>query len=135
MTEDTEALARRIAEAYNIGLDEFIACHAEDVVHVTSPEWPEAGTYNGREEVRQLWASIFEAGLQKIEIDEIVILDDGRVLSKLRLLAEGATSGATTTTPIYTVATARDQLIAHIQYFMDYDQALEAAGLADRGSA
>ena len=128
-----EQFALGIAEAFNGGLDQFMAYHAEDVVHVTAPEWPESGTYRGREEVRRLWASILSVHSEhEIAVDEIVVLDKHRALSKLRWTARGAASGAETTTPIYTVATERDGLIAGIAYFLDYDMALAAAGQPER---
>jgi hypothetical protein len=37
--ETLEAFARRVAEAFGLGLDEYMALHAPDVVHVTAPEW------------------------------------------------------------------------------------------------
>jgi ketosteroid isomerase-like protein len=127
-----EQFARDVAEAFNRGLDEYMALHAEDVVHVTAPEWPERGTYRGREDVRRLWASIFsDHSEHEIAVDELVALDEHRMLSKLRWTARGAASGAETTTPIYTVATERDGLISRIEYFLDYDMALEAAGLSE----
>jgi len=129
---ELEEFARGMAEAFNRGLDEFMAYHAEDVVHVTAPEWPESGTYRGREDVRRLWASIFSAHSEnEIAVDEMVVLDDHRMLFKLHWTARGAASGAETTTPIYTVATERHGLIARVEYFLDYDMALEAAGLSE----
>jgi hypothetical protein len=131
MSEEILGFGRRMAAAYNAGLDEWMACHAEDVVHVTAPEWPERGTYHGKEAVRALWASIFSASEYKIEIDELIPLDDHRLLSKLHLQAIGPASGVTTTTPIYTVATERAGLIARINYFLSYEDALQAAGLSE----
>jgi SnoaL-like protein len=126
-------LARRFAMAFNDGLDEWIACHAEDVVHVTAPDWPEGGTYRGREAVRGLWESILaEHSEHEIVVDEVTDVDEHRVLSKLRWRARGAASGVVTTTPVYT-ATTIDQagLMSRIEYFLDYDQALKAAGLSE----
>jgi ketosteroid isomerase-like protein len=125
-------LAYRFAEAFNAGLDEFIALHADDVVHVTAPEWPERGTYCGRDEVRRLWESIFvDYGDHQILVDEVIPIDEHRVLSKLRWRAKGTSSGAETTTRIYTVGTERDGLVSRIEYFLDYRMALETAGLSE----
>ena len=106
--------------------------HAEDVVHITAPEWPERGTYQGREDVRRLWASILsDHSEHEITVDEVVVLDKHRILSKLRWTARGAASGVETTTPIYIVGTERDGRIARIEYFLDYDMAFAAAGLSE----
>ena len=128
--EDMVAFAHRFAAAFNLGLEEFMAFHAEDVVHVTAPEWPERGTYRGREAVRGLWASILvEYEQYEIEVDDVIVLDENRVLSKVRLRARGAASGVETTTPVYTVGTERGGLVSRVEYFVDEAGALEAAGL------
>jgi hypothetical protein len=49
MSRENVEIARRFVEAFNLGLDEFMAYYAEDAVHVTAPEWPEGGTYRGKE--------------------------------------------------------------------------------------
>jgi ketosteroid isomerase-like protein len=131
MTQDNVEVARRFVEAFNLGLDDLMACYTEDAVHVTSPEWPEAGTYRGQEAVRGFWASLYRAQEQHVEVDELVVLDEHRVLSKTLAHIRGTSSGVTTTTPVYSISTVRGGLISRIEYFMQYEQALEAAGLSE----
>jgi ketosteroid isomerase-like protein len=132
MSQETlEAFARRVAEAFSLGLDEYMALHAPDVVHVTAPEWPEGGTYRGTEAVRGLWESMFAAQDYRAELEDVVVLEDSRVLSTLRVHNRGVASGVATTTVIYTVGTEREGLISRIEYYVDRGQALEAAGLAE----
>lgn len=132
MSEGLVAFGHRIAGAFARGLDEYMACHAEDVVHVTAPEWPERGTYRGREEVRELWASIFaDFAEYEIDVDDVTVIDDHRILVETRWHTRGSTSGAVTTTIVYSVATERDGLVSRIEYFLDHGKALEAAGLSE----
>jgi hypothetical protein len=98
---------------------------------VTAPEWPEAGVYRGRGAVRGLWASIFAAGEHEIELVDVTILDDGRLLSELRLHVHGSASGVETTTTIFTVGTVRDGLISRIEYYIDRTNAFETVGLSE----
>ena len=129
--ESITDLAHRMAEAWNLGLYEYMALHAEDVVHVTTPEWHERGTYRGRDQVRRFWESISpDLGENEIAVDEVIVLDDHRVLSKLQWRVAGPTSGVETTSQVYIVATERDGLVARIEYFVNYETALEAAGLS-----
>jgi ketosteroid isomerase-like protein len=129
--ETLEAFAHRVAEAFSLGLDEFIALHAPDVVHVTAPEWPEGGTYRGTEAVRSLWESMFAAQDYRTEVEDIVVLADSRVLSTLRVHNRGIASDVATTTVIYTLGTERDGLLSRIEYYVDRGQALKAAGLEE----
>jgi len=129
--ERLEAFARQFFEAFNRSLDDYIALHAPDVVHVTAPEWPEGGVYRGREAVRDLWASMLAAQEYRAELEDLVVLEDGRVLSTLRVHNKGIASGVATTTVIYTVGTERDGLLARIEYYIDRGRALEAAGLSE----
>jgi ketosteroid isomerase-like protein len=127
--ETLEAFARQVAQAFSVGLDEYMALHAPDVVHVTAPEWPEGGTYRGTEAVRGLWESMFAAQRYRAEVEDVVVLDDSRVLSTLRVHSRGVASDVATTTVIYTVGTARDGMLSRIEYYVDRGQALRAAGL------
>ncbi len=127
---DQAEFARRLAEAFNTDLNAYIAMHAEDVEHVTAPEWPERGTYRGRDEVRRLWESILaDYGRQEIEVVEVVEIGEDRALSKMLWHAQGAASGVPTSTPVYSFGTMRDGLLARIEYFLDEDVARAAAGL------
>jgi ketosteroid isomerase-like protein len=135
MSQETlEAFARQLVEAFNRGLDDYIALHAPDVVHVTAPEWPEGGTYRGKDAVRDLWAGMFAAQEYRAELDDVVVLKDGRVLSTFRVHTTGIASGVATTTVVYSVGTERGGLLARIEYYIDHDRALEAAGLPKSGS-
>ena len=59
-------------------------------------------------------------------------ISEHRVLSKYRLRSRGASSGAAMTTPVYSIATIRERLISRVEYFMRYEEALEAAGLSEQ---
>lgn len=128
--ERLEAFARELFEAFSRSLDDYMALHAPDVVHVTAPEWPEGGVYHGKEAVRELWEGMFAAQEYRAELEDLVVLEDGRVLSTVRVHNKGIASGVATTTVIYTVGTERDGLLARIEYYIDHARALEAAGLS-----
>jgi ketosteroid isomerase-like protein len=128
--ESLEAFARQVTEAFNRSLDEYMDLHAPDVVHVTAPEWPEGGIYRGKEAVRDLWEGMLAAQAYSVQLEDVVVLEDGRVLSTLRTHSTGTTSGAAATTVFYTLGTVREGLIARVEYYLDYGSALNAAGLS-----
>ena len=133
MSQETlEAFARQIIEAFNHGLDDYMAMHAPDVVVVTAPEWPEGGTYRGLEAARGVWAAIFaEQEMRAGELYDVVVLEDARLLYTVRIHAKGLASGVATTTVFYTVATERGGLISRMELYLNHGQALEAVGLSE----
>ena len=129
--EALEAFAVQINEEFNLGLDRYMAFHAPDVVLVTAREWPEAGTYRGLDAVREVWAPIFAAQEMRAELEDVVVIDDTRVLYTVRIHARGLASGVATTTVFYPVATERGGLISRLELYLDHGQALKAAGLSE----
>ncbi len=123
----------RLVGAFNEGLDAWMACHAEEVVHTTVPDWPEGGTYQGRESVRRLWVEVLDTYPDyELTLDKATDAGGGRVLSKLSVWARGAASGADVTSPLYIVAAFDDEgLVSRIEYFLEHRQALEAVGLSE----
>ena len=130
MTLDVREVLDRFTAAFNVGVDEFVACHTEDVVHVTAPEWPEAGIYRGRENVRLLWAQIFEVHESlSATVEDMTELDEDRWLARTTLEARGIASGLTTRTTVFAVGCRRGDLVERIEYFLDESEARAAAGL------
>ena len=124
---EIEALARAAVDAFNRGPEAFAALHAEDVVHTAAREWPESGTYHGREAVKQLWERILGAYEEsEVTIEGAIATDDG-FLNVLRWRAVGAGSGLAFETPVFMVAMVRDGRIAEVEYFFDRGAATHAA--------
>jgi hypothetical protein len=129
--ERMEAFGRQVIEAFNLGQEEYIGLHAPDAVHVTAREWPEGGTYHGREAVRAVWAPIFAAQEMRAELKDVVVVDDTRVLLTVPVHSRGLASGVTTTTVFYAVATERGGLLSRMEHYLDRTEALEAVGLSE----
>jgi len=98
----------------------------------TDPRLPEAGIYRGVEAVRARWGQFGESFDEFIyEAEDIIDLEDGRVLVLMRLHARGKDSGARVEARPGWIYTTRHGLAVRIDAFLDRAQALEAAGLSE----
>jgi ketosteroid isomerase-like protein len=129
VTEDRLEIVRSLAEAWGTSLDAHMALYAEDAVHVTAPDWPEQGTYRGREAIRGLWSYILtEYPSSTVEMDEVLPASGGRVLSCLQWRFHGP-SGVPGNMRAYALWTLDGGLVSRVEYFTGRRQAFEAAGL------
>ena len=129
MTEDNLETVRSLVEAWGTSLDAHMALYAEDAVHVTAPDWPEQGTYRGRKAIRDLWSYILtEYPGSTVEIDELLSVSGGRVLSAFRWRFHGP-SGIPGEMTAYALWTLEGGLVSRVEYFTQRPQALAAAGL------
>ena len=68
--------------------------------------------------------------IERVEIDEIRALPDGRVFARFSWIASGRASGAPAGVPIAAVSTVTKGEIQRVEFFLNFDAALEAAGLS-----
>jgi len=98
----------------------------------TDPRLPEAGIYRGVEAVRAYWGQFGESFDEFIfEAEDIIGLEDGRVLVLMRLLSRGKDSGARVEARPGWIYTTRDGLVIQIDAFVDRADAFEAVGLSE----
>jgi ketosteroid isomerase-like protein len=129
-------------ELYREGID---AWNRRDLVAVLEQAAPDfefhtAGlfpglepVYRGREGLVEFWNAFVEEpwALLHVEIDDIRELDDGRVLALLTFTGKGKGSDVEVTIQYGHLCTFRDGQVARIDGFADWDEAREAAGVAD----
>ena len=132
MSAENVEVVRRAAEAWNRDdLDAVMALYAEDVVAVAPAEWPEAGTFSGRDAVREQFARLKDSWEEeRIEQDELIDLGD-RVLALDRWVGKGKGSGLELERPGGTLITLRGGKIVRIEFYSDQSEAREAAGLEE----
>jgi ketosteroid isomerase-like protein len=89
--------------------------------------------YRGREGMVEFWTSFIEEpwALFRLEIDELVTVDEQRVLALLTFTGVERDSGEEVMTPYAHLATFRGEEVTRIDAYADWDEARAAAGLAD----
>jgi ketosteroid isomerase-like protein len=133
MTQENVDVVRRSFDAWNQNdWEQLQAIYAPDVIVIAPREWPEPEGARGWEEWRLQIKRLKESWeVERVEVDEIRALPDGRVFARVVWAASGLASGIRTDIPIAIVSTIRDGQIRRIEYFLDSNKALEAAGLSE----
>jgi ketosteroid isomerase-like protein len=133
MSEEKLDVVRRSADAWNrTDWEALQAIHAADVVVIAPREWPEAEGARGWEEWRlQIERLKGSWETERIEVDEVRAVPDGRVFSRFSWLATGKASGAPTRVPMAAVYRISGRQIKRVEFFLNLDAALEAAGLSE----
>jgi len=137
MTREDVEIIRAAWNAWLRGdLEALFRTFAPDVVWDTSHfhDWPEA-SYHGTEGVRRFlteWLEVWDE--YEVNVEEILAISDGRVLTLLRQRGRGRSSGAAMDLRMAQIATLRDGKVVRLENYEDRDEALEAAGLGNRAS-
>jgi ketosteroid isomerase-like protein len=100
---------------------------AEDVVWEEDPDWPDGGTWHGREEVRQAFRQRLESTTITPEIEQVVERGNS-ALVLMRWTAEGHGSGAVADLHMGVVYEFEGELVKHARFFLDQDRARQAFG-------
>jgi ketosteroid isomerase-like protein len=133
MSEDA-ATVRRAFEVWNESGPEAVIDRfwAEDAVYREGPGWPNAGVFRGRAAALERIQSLVElAGPLRVRLDELIELDDGRLLACVRLVGPNAASLAPYTDSFAVVQRLREGLVVEADYYLDRAAALEAVGLRE----
>jgi ketosteroid isomerase-like protein len=134
MSQDDAATVRRAYETWNESgpaavIERF---WAQDAVYREGPGWPDAGVFRGRDAALERMRSLVElVGEFDVRIDDLIDLDDGRVVACARTIGEGAASDSPYTQSFAVVHRLRDGLIVESDYYLDRADALEAVGLRE----
>ena len=134
MSHQDAATVRRAFEVWNESgpaavIDQF---WAEDAVYREGPGWAEPGVYQGRAAALDRLQSLVDlVGPLEVRLDELIELDDGRLIACVRLVGPDAASLAPYTGSFAVVHRLRDGLIVEADYYLDRAAALEAVGLRE----
>jgi ketosteroid isomerase-like protein len=133
MSRENVVEALRLAhDAFNHGLDEFIAFYTDDIELVPDTTWPEQGPFRGKDAARRWWEGIFSQYDERfIEIQDLILVDDQRAMVETRWRVRGRASQMEDAFVVCTVHTLRGGLISRSQFFLHRSEALEAAGLRE----
>jgi ketosteroid isomerase-like protein len=102
-----------------------------EVLLVLRPEFPEAGTYRGPEEIRRYMRDDFLRDFEDATIAGEEFLDAGdRVVVRVSQRATGPESRLPVAMSYYQVWTFRGSSVVRIESIREREDALEAAGLA-----
>jgi ketosteroid isomerase-like protein len=133
MSYEDVATVRRAYELWNESgpaavIEQF---WAEEAVYREGPGWPDAGVYRGRAAALERMRSLVElVGPIEVRIDDLIDLDDGRVVACVRNVGQGPAADTPYTQSFAVVHRLRDGLIVEADYYLDRSAALEAVGLA-----
>jgi ketosteroid isomerase-like protein len=134
MSHEDAATVRRAFEVWNESgpaavIEQF---WAEDAVYREGPGWAEPGVYKGRAAALARMQRLVElVGPLEVSLDELIELDDGRLIACVRLVGPNAASLAPYTDSFAVVHRLRHGLIVEADYYLDRAAALEAVGLRE----
>ena len=129
MSEATDAV-RRVVDAINrADLEAFDDAVSEDFeIDFSNSRSPMSGMYRGRDQAREFLRSFLEpwAELEFVS-NEVIELQDGRVLQAGGLRSRGHGSGVEVEASGATVWTVRDRKAAAVKLYQSKEEALEAS--------
>jgi ketosteroid isomerase-like protein len=134
MSQDDAAQVRRAYQVWNESgpaavIEQF---WAEDGVYREGPGWPDAGVFRGRDAALERMQSLVDlVGPIRVEIDDLIELDDGRLVACVSNVAQPPGSETPYTQSFAVVHRLRDGLIVEADYYLDRAAALDAAGLRE----
>ena len=134
MSQEDAAKVRRAFEVWNESgpaavIDQF---WAEDAVYREGPGWAEPGVYQGRAAALERMQGLVDlVGPLEVRLDQLIELDDGRLIACVRLVGPDAASLAPYTGSFAVVHRLRHGLIVEADYYLDRAAALEAVGLCE----
>jgi ketosteroid isomerase-like protein len=133
MSQENVEVVRRQFELWSEGNLDAWAQHWDREVVVMAPDgWPEGEENRGldawRRQAERLRDSWDEA---RVEVDDIRPVGKDRVVTRIRYVTRGKDPGMSFDTPMAAAFVLRERKITRAQYFWDFAEALEAAGLRE----
>jgi ketosteroid isomerase-like protein len=131
MSQENVETVRESIEAYNRGdFDTAVQSFAPEIEWLFPPNF-NAESCRGPEEIRRFWEELDEA-FEDFQLEPQEFVDAGdHVVIRVRLHGRGKESGVETEGEMHPVNTLRDGRIVRVEYFNDWAEALEAAGLRE----
>jgi ketosteroid isomerase-like protein len=131
MSEENVEIVRESIDAYNRRDFDSAVQSFDTEIDWLFPPILAAESCRGPEEVRRLWEGLDEAFEDfRLEPEEFVDAGD-RVVVRSHFRGRGKESGVETEGRMHSVTALRDRKIVRIEYFNDWAEALEAAGLSE----
>jgi ketosteroid isomerase-like protein len=134
MSQENVDVVRQGFVAFNSGdLDAALKWMHPEIEWQTHEAFPDAGTYRGREEVRNFWQNWRDTfrGF-RLHLQECVPVGKHHVLATFRVSGEGAGSGVGVESPaVFQVGEIRDGQVIWVGMFSTESEALEAAGRSE----
>jgi ketosteroid isomerase-like protein len=131
MSQENVEAVREAVEAFNRGdLDAALERMHPDIEWQTLDAFPDAGTYRGREAVREFWQTWRDTfrGF-RLHLEECAPVGEHHVLATFRVSGEGAGSGVGVESPmVFQLGEVRDGRVIWVGMFSTEDEAREAAG-------
>jgi ketosteroid isomerase-like protein len=133
MSKENVDKARDFIDAYNRRDFDAAVESFDPEVEWVLPERQSSDSCRGPDEIRRFWEGIDET-FDELRLLPQEYLDGGdRVATRLRHFGRGKGSGVLLDEELYhQVATFRDGRMVRIEYFGEWSEALEAAGLLGR---
>jgi len=124
------ATVQQVVDAINRVDIDAVAGHVTDDFELdfSNSRGPMNGTYRGPEGIHEFWDAFLEpwAALE-FAPEEIVELEDGRILSVAEIRTKGHGSGIAVSAKGANVWTLRDGKVAAVKLYQSKEEALEAA--------
>jgi ketosteroid isomerase-like protein len=127
--ENVETVGRAIAAINARDLHGYLACCTENVELLL----PMAGAdYFGADGVKRFFTDIEDIGPDfRIEVERVRAIGDSKALADLRVGSTGRVSGIVTSAESANIYDFSDGKISRVRIFLDRNEALKAAGLAE----
>lgn len=131
MARESSEIVREAFEAQAEGGVEAMLPFVHDDFEMTTPPAlaSEPGTYRGHDGIRRWFSSFYEAVDDvRIEADEVEARGDSVAIA-FRMTVRGRTTGLEAVQQAAGLCTVRDGKVHTLEFFADWSEALEAAGL------
>jgi ketosteroid isomerase-like protein len=124
-------VARRAFAEFGRPLEESEAWDP-DVTIVNAAGWVIEAEYHGHEGVRRWWADLDDAFVDfGLELDEVIELDEERVLTTQRMVGHFRATGIPTDAQWASILTVRDGRVVRAEGYLSKRRAMRAAGLSE----
>jgi uncharacterized protein len=131
MSEENVEIVRDSIEAYNRRDFDTAVQSFDTEIEWLFPPFLAAESCRGPEEIRRLWEGLEEA-FEDFQLEPQEFVDAGdHVVVRSHFHGRGKESGVETEGRMHSVTALRDGRIVRIEYFNDWADALEAAGLPE----
>ena len=132
MSQENVEKARDFIAAYNRRDFDAAVESFDPEIEWVLPARQSSDSCRGPAEIRRFWDGLDET-FEELRLEPQEFVDAGdRVATRLRYFMRGKDSGAEVEGQLYhQLATFRDGTIVRMEYFAEWSEALEAAGLAE----
>ena len=133
MSEENVEIVLRQFEHFSEGnLDAWAECWDRAVVVAPPEGWPEGHVNRGIEEWRRQAERLRDSWNEaRVEVDEIRAVGEDRVVTRIRYVTTGKEPGIAFDTSMAAAFFLRDRKITRAEYYWNFAEALEAAGLSE----